>query len=161
MHGTARPARHRGYGLAATAVLSAYLLLGAVGDLGARSNRAVASASGWTLTVEYPAVAHPGLMSQLRIAVEPPADFSGPLDLAVDRQYVNQFDLALEPLPWAITSDPDTVRLTFVIPLGDILLVSASARLAGDAPETVEGHFAVIVADREVVSLDCRTTVLP
>jgi hypothetical protein len=161
MHRTPALPRYAVHCLALVSVLSACLFLGALGDLNARTHRTAVSAHGWTLTVEYPAVAHPGLMSQLRIAVEPPADFSGPVDLAFDRQYVNQFDLALEPSPLAMASDADTVRMTFVIPLGEILLVDASARLEGNAPETLDGRVALLVADREVVALECRTAVVP
>ena len=147
--------------LAVAGMLAAYIFLGALGSLGERTNREVASAQGWTMTVEYPAVTYPGLTSHLRIALEPPVDFGGPVDLAFDRTYWDQFEVVVEPPPLAVAADADTVRLTFVIPLGEILLVDATARLEGDAPESLEGRLAALVHDTEVVSLDCRTAVLP
>jgi hypothetical protein len=99
-------------------VLSAGIFLGALGDLGERTTREVASAHGWTLTVECPAIA-PWIGESSAHGIGTAGWLRRPgRYLAFDRAYWDQVDVAISPPPLGVAADADTVRLTFSIPLG-------------------------------------------
>jgi hypothetical protein len=88
------------------------------------------SASGAELTVRYPNVSRPALASPFEIVVEQPGGFDGDIELAIDVDYLEMWDLnGIYPSPADERSDGDRIIWTFDAPDGDRLVVSYDARI--------------------------------
>ena len=88
------------------------------------------SASGAELSVRYPTVTRPALAAPFEIVVERPGGFDGDVEIAIDIDYLEMWDLnGIYPSPADERSDGDRVIWTFDPPDGDRFLVSYDARI--------------------------------
>lgn len=88
------------------------------------------SASGAELTVRFPSVTRPALASPFEIVVERPGGFDGDVEIAVDLEYLELWDLnGIYPSPAEERSDGDRVIWTFDAPDGDRFVLSYDARI--------------------------------
>ena len=88
------------------------------------------AASGAELTVRYPTVTRPALASPFEIVVERPGGFDNDVEIAIDVDYVELWDLnGIYPSPADERSDGDRIIWTFDAPDGDRFLVSYDARI--------------------------------
>ena len=92
------------------AFLAAIVLLAATGLLGQKTTTAKATGGGYTLSVTYPSVVHPGVDVRFEIVVSNPNGFGKSLSIALDHHYFDLFDLnSLRPDPDSSSSN-GTVR---------------------------------------------------
>jgi len=69
------------------AFLAAIVLLAATGLLGQKTTTAKATGGGYTLSVTYPSVVHPGVDVRFEIVVSNPNGFGKSLSIALDHHY--------------------------------------------------------------------------
>lgn len=92
--------------------------------------RMATSATGAELTVRFPSVTRPALASPFEIVVERPGGFDGDVEIAIDVDYLELWDLnGIYPSPAGERSDGDRIIWTFDAPDGDRFLVSYDARI--------------------------------
>jgi len=147
-----------------TGALALLLVAALTGVLGDRTAQASASDDGWTTTVTYAASARPGLDVPFRIAVTRQGGFDGPVDVAIDRAYLEIFESQrFFPEPSGETGDARTVVLTFDPPAGsDTLVVSYDAYVQPASQVGRAGWVGVVEADGRVVAVaQFRTVLLP
>jgi hypothetical protein len=88
------------------------------------------SASGAELSVRYPTVTRPALASPFEIVVERPGGFDGDVEIAIELDYLELWDLnGIYPSPAEEQSDDDRVIWTFDAPDGEVFRVSYDARI--------------------------------
>lgn len=88
------------------------------------------SASGAEMTVRYPTVTRPALASPFEVVIERPGGFDNDVEIAIDVNYVELWDLnGIYPSPAEERSDGDRIIWTFDAPDGTTFLVSYDARI--------------------------------
>ena len=88
------------------------------------------SSSGAEMTVRYPTVTRPALASPFEIVIERPGGFDNDVEIAIDVNYVELWDLnGIYPSPAEERSDGDRIIWTFDAPDGTTFLVSYDARI--------------------------------
>lgn len=136
--------------------------LGAIDAVGVDSTVVEADGAGYHLAVQHGTVTRPALATPLEITVTRPGGFDGPVMIAVDREYLEMWDLnGLLPEPSASTGDADRVLWEFDPPEGDVLAVSIDARIEPAVQDGRSGWVAVLVDARPVVRVGFETRVLP
>lgn len=129
------PPRGRGHLVVscALAALMAVILVdgtGSVDAFGVDTTTVRSDGDGYVLTVTAPRVSRPGLATPLRIHVRHTGGFTGPVDLAIERSYLQQFDFnRFYPEPSGEVPDGDFVILSFDPPDGDDFVVELDGRL--------------------------------
>jgi len=121
-----------------------------------------ASGAGYRLEVEHPTVTRPALASVLRIRVAREGGFDEPLQLGVDRRYLELWDLnGILPAPSGETAEGRWVLWEFDPPPGDELLITYEARLEPGVQAGRDGAVAVFEDDEPVAVVRFRTEVRP
>lgn len=88
------------------------------------------SSSGAELSVRYPTVTRAALASPFEVVVERPGGFDNDVEIAIDVDYLELWDLnGIHPSPAGERSDGDRIIWTFDAPDGDRFLVSYDARI--------------------------------
>lgn len=104
------------------------------------------SDDGTRLSVRYPTVTRPALASPFEIMVVRPGGFDADVELAIDLDYVELWDLnGIYPSPSDERSEGDRLVWTFAAPEGDTLKVSMDARIEpGEQLETRHGEVSLL-----------------
>lgn len=103
-----------------------------LGDIwGVDDDTVVAAAgNGTTLSVQYPTVTRPALASPFEIVVERSGGFDSDLQIAIDVDYLEMWDLnGLFPTPMEEQSDGDRITWTYAAPDGDTLRIFMDSRI--------------------------------
>ena len=159
--------RRRRYGLT-TAALSLLMALGVVDALGWIDAYGVdddvvsAEGGGYELRVRYPSVSRPALASPFEIVVTRPEGFDVPVEVAVDRAYLEMWDEnGLVPAPSTERSTGRWVVWEFEPPDGTTLTIWYDARIEPAVQSGRPGAVAVLDGDEHVVAVEFDTRVLP
>jgi len=146
-----------------TGALALVLVVALTGLLGDRTAQATAEEAGWTTTVTYAASARPGLDVPFRIAVTREGGFVGPVDVVIDRAYLEIFESQrFFPEPSGETGDAGTVALTFDPPSGtDTLVVTYDAYIQPASQVGRTGWVGVEDDGAVVAVAEFRTALLP
>ena len=144
--------------------LSAFIGLGLLSRLGPLTGDLSVTGGPVELSVSYPRVNRPGLLTKLSFEVRRSGGFAGPVTLAVNSSYLDTFaEAVVDPQPTTETADDERTIWTFEPPPGaDVLVVSMDARIylserVGRPAATVS----VLEDDQPVVTARFRTYVLP
>ena len=144
------------------ALLTALILAGATGALGARTTTTTATASGYELSVSFPSVTRPGLAIRWMVVVRHAGGFAEPIDIATTSAYFNLFDFNnLDPTPSGLTTDDTWSIWTFDPPPGDVLRVTMDARLEPARQSGNRATTTVWVGGVFVASVSYHTSVVP
>jgi hypothetical protein len=145
------------------AVLVVVLLAGLGGFLGVRSTTSEATEDGWSLSLEYAAVARSGLDVPWTATVSHEGGLGEQVTLALTGDYLDIYETqGFHPEPSATSRDGDTLFLTFdAPPTGDTLVVTYDAYIQPAAQRGADGTLAVRTEGREVAQVELRTRVLP
>lgn len=121
------------------------------------------SGTGATLTVRYPTITRPALASPFEITVERAGGFDDDLEIAMDLDYVELWDLnGVYPSPADERSDGDRVIWTFDAPDGDVFKVTYDARIEPGAQlEERPGAVSFIEAGEPELTVRFATKVRP
>jgi hypothetical protein len=136
---------------------------GASGLLGPRKGSTSASAAGYRLAVEYPAITRAGEPAPLHVRVESETGFSGKIELAFCDDLFDDLDFQnWYPNPSAETGDTGKLLFEFDPPDGDVFEVSLDARSAPGAFGEIEDcRVRLIEDDAEVTSVSFHTWRMP
>jgi hypothetical protein len=144
------------------ALLVLLLALGVAGAFDTSEDEVSASAGSVDLEVSYPDRVRAGLESTLGITVADPAGFSGPIELAVGREWMEMFDLgAIVPAPDSETGNPERLLWTFEPPPGDRFEVSVSLTLRPAVRTGERGEVALLSGDVALAVTEFETNVVP
>ncbi|HEX4906221.1 MAG TPA: hypothetical protein VFU93_12275 [Acidimicrobiales bacterium] len=121
------------------------------------------SASGAELVVRYPTVTRPALASPFEITVERPGGFENDVEIAIDVEYLELWDLnGIYPSPAEERSDGDRIIWTFDAPDGESFLVSYDARIEPGAQlEEREGAVSFLEPGEPELTIRFATKVRP
>jgi hypothetical protein len=144
-------------------VLVLIVLAGAVGLLGPRKGSTSASAAGYQLDVEYPAISRAGEPAPLNVRVESAAGFDGPIEITFCDDLFDDLDFqGWYPTPSAETGDTSELSYEFDPPDGKVFEVSLDARSApGQFGEVEDCTVKVVDGDAELVSVSFHTWRMP
>lgn len=147
---------------AATGLLLVVVLAGAAGLLGVRTSTTSATGGGYTVSVEYAWVARAGLDVPWTVTVERPGGFSGPVTLAVTREYFAIYEeQGLDPEPATQTADAEHLYWTFDPPPGDVLTVDFDAYVQPSSQWGASGEVAVLDGGAPAVVVGFATGLVP
>jgi hypothetical protein len=120
-------------------------------------------ADGARLSVRYPTVTRPALASPFEIVVRKPGGFDADVDVAVDLDYLELWDLnAVYPSPSDEQSDGERIVWTFAAPARDTLKVSVDARVEPGAQlEQRRGSVSLLAEDAPELTVRFATRVMP
>ena len=161
---TGGPRRAARAGRRAVLILLAVIVaLGATTMLGVHTSSVTAQAEGYTLRVEYPRIARPGLDVMWRVTVRHPGGFgSEPITLAVSARYFDIFEhQAFYPEPSKSTGDGEMLELEFDPPQGDVFSLDFDAYIQPSSQLGRRGAVALLDGDRERVRVTYRTWLIP
>jgi hypothetical protein len=149
--------------LALAGLLVAVLLDVGGAVLGVDSAVAVDTApDGTGLKVEFPAVTRPALASPFSIQVHRPGGFTGPLELAISRPWIEVWDEnGMYPGPDKETGDGNWVVYEFEPPDGETFRFFYDARLEPARQESVAGAVELRENGVAIASVTFETTVRP
>jgi hypothetical protein len=136
---------------------------GLLGLLGVRTATASAEADGWQLSVDYPGTARAGLDVPWTATVRHEDGLGDQVTLALTGTYLDLFETqGFNPEPSATTRDADTLLLTFdAPPEGDTLVVTYDTYVQPSAQRGADATLAVRSDQRDVVSVDLHTRLVP
>jgi hypothetical protein len=137
---------------------------GAVGLLGPRKGSTSATAGGYQLAVEYPAITRAGEPAPLHVRVESDTGFSDKIQLALCDDLFDDLDFQnWYPNPAAETTVPPWIIYEFdPPPSGTTLEISLDARVSpGQFGETDDCRVSVLVQDEEAVSASFTSWRMP
>lgn len=148
---------------AVLSVLLAFVVAGAAGLLGVRSQTETVQGGGYSLSLEHAVVARAGLDVPFQVTVRHPGGFGDSLTLAVTGDYFDIYETqGFTPDASAATRDANTLYLTFdAPPVGNTFTVSYDAYIQPSAQLGRDGTLSVQSGGRPVVSLDFTTHLLP
>lgn len=147
---------------AATALLTAFVVLGATGALGVHSRTTTAVEDGTSLEVTYARIARAGHDVPWRVRVDRAGGFGPTLTLAVTAEYFTMFESqGLDPEPSEETRDGDWLYLTFDAPDGTTFVVDFDAYVQPASQRGRTGTVAVLQDGTLVAPAEFRTTLLP
>ena len=145
-----------------TGVLALVVLAGLVGALGVHTASATASEDGFTLTLDYPAIARAGLDVRWELHVVKPGGFGDGLTIALGADYFSIFEAqGWYPDPSTQTRTADLLLLTFDPPPGDEFVLSFDAYVQPASQRGSPGSAAIWLDDRQVARIDYRTRLVP
>ncbi len=160
-----RQARARALRRLFVALLSLFLLLGALGLYGVRTRTRSATGGGYELSVTYASVSRPGLATPFSFQVHRVGGFPQGLTVAASSSYFDVFDEnGFSPIPEEETADGDRTIWTFAPSTADIMTVSLDARIEPGVQLTrAKGRLEILpTRDGEVVvSVQFTTFVMP
>jgi hypothetical protein len=154
--------RDRAIRRGALLLLTAFVVLGALGFFGIRTRIASSSGGGYNLSVAYPHTDRTGQPIHWVITVTRSGGFDAPIDLGVTQSYLDLLDLNdIEPGPTATHTNGPFVVWTFDPPAGDVLRVSVDALIQLNTHFGSEAVVAVLEGGHPVVRVNYRTWVAP
>ena len=145
-------------------LLGVFLLLGALGFYGVRSETATAAGGGYELSVTYASISRPALATPWSFEVRRAGGFPDGLTVSVTSSYFDAFDEnALGPAPVEETTDADRTIWRFSPTSSDTLSVSFDARIAPAVQlTTIKGELSVLgPAGQPAVTVAFKTFVMP
>jgi hypothetical protein len=143
-------------------LLTAFVVLGALGFFGIRTRVASSAGGGYHLTVAYPHTDRPGEPIHWVITVTRSGGFDAPIDIGITQSYLDLLDLNdIEPAPTATHTNGPFVVWTFDPPAGNVLRVSVDALIQLNTHFGSEADVAVLEGGHPVVSVNYRTWVAP
>ena len=146
----------------ALTLVALVVLAALVGVLGVRTSTAEAERGGWTMSVDYPAVARPGLDVRWRVHVQHPGGFGKTLTLAVSSDWWEIFETqGFFPEPDGVQRDGSTTYLDFDDPPGDTFVLDYDAYVQPSAQIGRTARVGVVVDDSEVVGVTWKTRLVP
>jgi hypothetical protein len=146
----------------ALGVLTAFVLLGAIGVFGVRTNSVSNAAAGYRLTVTYPAADRAQMPIRLTAVVDHDGGFSDPVQIGLTAEYMNLLDFNdIEPQPSASHNAGDLVIWTFDPPAGETLRVTLDAIVEANARFGGPAELVVLSGGVPVVNVSFRTWVAP
>jgi hypothetical protein len=151
------------WGRRAALTLVALLVVAAlVGVLGVHTSTAQAERGGWTVSVDYPAVARAGLDVRWRVHVQHPGGFGKTLTLAVSSKWWEIFETqGFFPQPDGMQRDGATTYLDFDDPPGDTFVLDYDAYIQPSAQVGRTAHVGVVVDGAEAVGVTWKTRLVP
>ena len=145
-------------------LLGLFLLLGALGFYGVRTETATAAGGGYELSVTYASISRPGLATPWSFEVRRAGGFPDGLTVSVTSSYFDAFDEnGLGPAPAEETTDADRTVWRFSPTGSDTLSVSFDARIEPAVQlTTVKGELSVLgPAGQQAVTVAFKTFVMP
>jgi hypothetical protein len=145
------------------ALLLLVVVAGLAGVLGVRDATASADEDGWSLRVQYAAMARPGLDVPFIVTVRHEGGFQDQVTLALTGDYLDIYETqGFHPEPSGEMRDRKTLYLTFdAPPAGDTFTVSYDAYIQPAAQAGRAATVAVWVDKHEVAPVDIRTRLMP
>jgi hypothetical protein len=136
---------------------------GAVGLLGPRKGSTSATAGGYQLAVEYPAITRAGEPAPLHVRIESETGFSDKIQLGLCDDLFDDLDFQnWYPNPSAETGDLGKLLYEFDPPAGNVFEVSLDARSApGSFGEIEDCKVRLLEDDAEVLSVVFHTWRMP
>ena len=146
----------------ALAAITVFVLLGLSSQLGIKTSRAAARASGGLRAeVTYASRARPGLAVPFSVTVTRPGGFEHQIDVTTSTAYLAVFDEnGISPDPASGTTDGSTTTWTFDPPEGDTLTVWFDARIEPGVQWRQRGTTTVTTGP-ESVTVRYTTWILP
>jgi hypothetical protein len=144
-------------------VLTAFLVLGALGVYGVRTAEVSAAAGGYELAVKYATVSRSGLATPWSVELRRDGGFGqDTVTLAADAGYFDIFDEnGFDPEPLESRTEGDRIVWTFRAPEGDTLTVDFDARIEPAVQLTrAEGRVSLVGADAPL-AVTFSTFVMP
>lgn len=147
------------------ALLALFVLAGAVGLLGTRTDTRTASADGYELTVTYPSISRSGHAVKVEVEVRKAGGFdtSEPIRMRLLSRYFDLFDEnGFTPQPEAETTDGPWTYDDFVPPRGEVFTVSVDTRIEPARNRGERGEVSLVDADGEpFLTVSFRTRLMP
>jgi hypothetical protein len=145
------------------ALVAVFILVGASGFLGARTDAVSAEGGGYRLTVFYPSITRPGLAIRWIAIVEKIGGFDHPIQLATTSTYFNLFDFNnLDPTPAELTTTGVLSIWTFDPPPGEVVMrITMDARLEPARQHGSKATTSVMIDGLTEVSVSYQTKVMP
>lgn len=153
-----------------TSIVLAFIVVSAAVDAftpvelwGVSAGRVRDAEDGYVLEVKYPDVTRPAIATPFEIFVEKADGFGGPVDIAIDPQFLEMWDYqAFYPEPTGWRADPTRVVMTVEPTDSTVLRVFFDARIQPAQQSGVDGWVAVLDGAGDViVRVDFSTRVLP
>lgn len=145
-----------------TGALALFVALGLVGALGVRTATATADEAGFTLTLDYPAVARAGLDVRWELHVTKPGGFGDGVTIALTADYFSIFETqGWYPDPATQTRGADLLLLTFDPPPGEEFVLGFDAYIQPASQRGAPGSAAIWLDGREVARIDYNTRLVP
>lgn len=139
-----------------------FVLAGALGLLGVRTQTDTVEGGGYSLSLEHAVVARAGLDVPFQVTVRHPGGFEKSLTLAITGDYFDIYETqGFTPDASASTRDADTLYLTFDTPPGDTFTVSYDAYIQPSSQLGRSGTISVESGGRPAATLDFATHLLP
>lgn len=146
----------------ATGLLALIVALGLLGALGVRTSTATKEEAGYTLALEYPAVARAGLDVRWELHVVRPGGFDDEVTIALGADYFGIFEAqGWYPDPASQTRTADLLLLSFDPPPGDEFVLGFDAYIQPASQIGSPGSAAIWLEDREVARIDFQTRLVP
>ena len=163
--GERRVKRARDLRRSGLALLTVFVLAGAVGLLGTRTVQTRGSGGGYEVVVTHPSISRSGHAVKVELEVRRAGGFDPgqPVRLRLLSSYFDLFDQnGLTPAPEAETSDDRYTYDEFAPPPGDVLTVSVDTRVEPARNTGERGEVAVLDERGEVlVAVGFRTRLAP
>jgi hypothetical protein len=145
-----------------TGVLSALVVLGAIGVFGVRSRTVATNANGYTMSVTYPQVARAGLDVPWRVQVHRAGKLPDQITVAVSADYFRMFETqGFFPDADTATSDGRLVYFTFDTTGGADFVVDYDAYIQPAAQVGKSATVELIVAGELVATVSLHTWLVP
>jgi hypothetical protein len=143
--------------------LTLVLVAGLAGLLGVRTATADAHEDGWSVALEYAAVARPGLDVPFTATIRHEGGFGDVVTLALTGDYLDIYETqGFNPDASTTRRDGSTLYLTFDAPVeGDTFVVTYDAYIQPTAWRGKHGSLAVLTDGRQVAAVSFRTRLLP
>jgi len=144
------------------AFLAAIVLLAATGLLGQKTTTAKATGGGYTLSVTYPSVVHPGVDVRFEMVVSNPNGFGKSLSIALDHHYLDLFDLnSLRPDPDSSSSNGTALVYTWDSPPGTTFRMSLDMYAEYGEHFGLDGRTSVLAGGSPAVTVRYHTRWVP
>jgi hypothetical protein len=144
-------------------LLVAFVLVGAAGMFGTRSQSAQASAGGYRVEVTYAQVSRPGHAVPFQVRIHHDGGFSDPIRVRMLSSYFDLFDQnSFDPQPEKSTTDAQYDYVEYAAPDGADFVISSDTRVEPARQRGESGEISVLDADgRPVVTVRFRTRIFP
>jgi hypothetical protein len=145
------------------ALLVLMVAAGVLGLLGARTATVDADGDGWSLELEYPAVARAGLDVPVTATVTREGGFGKQITLSITGTYLDLYETqGFNPEPDSTSRDGELLYLTFEAPPdGETFVVTYDAYIQPSAQSGAGGELSIVDQDRPVVTVDFDTRIWP
>ncbi len=143
--------------------MTIFVLTGLTGFLGPRSSNVITSGGGYDLEVRYAQITRSGLVAPLRIRLEHPDGFDGPITLAFGKDIFYRFDFQnWYPNPSAETAGAQRLEYEFDPPPGTAFELTADVRVGPTQPPSAHRYWVAVVSEGvDVARVSFRMVVMP